>query len=262
MADPVPVRPTQRCLHDLGLTFPLLDQPLDQLPDPVVVKAQTVPAQLAAGGGERVLVATDRIWWKCKTSSHRAMVTELDHTTEQRSEIVDSGAWWWIGATGPRREGSPEDFYAALSVEVTRKGRGTGGASSIHLLPQQVDTQRLTAEAATIFVVNIRRVIRGLIAGSLRDGNQWSATSTKHCIGALVKTRDGDAYLAISADGFIEPKMIAIMLTSGPGLDETDWMAEPGSILGITPRPGQIIYSTMIAPEIQAAILDEFPVED
>lgn len=262
MADPVPVRPTQRCLHDLGLRFPPLDQPLNQLPDPVVAKAQTIPALLAANGGERVLVASDRIWWKCKTSSHRAMVTELDHTTEQRPEIADLGAWWWIGAAGPRREGSPEDFYAALGVELKRAGRGTGSATSTHLLPQEVDTRRLTAEAATIFVVNIRRVVRSIIAGSLRDGNQWTATSTKHCIGALVTTRDGDAYLTISADGFIEPKMIAIMLTSVPGLADSDWMAEPGSVLGITPRPGQIVYSTMIAPDIQAAILDEFPVED
>ena len=41
-----------------------------------------------------------------------------------------------------------------------------------------------------------------------------------------------------------------------PGLSKSDWQAEPGGVSDIEPKEGQIIWSTMIPPDIQARILE------
>jgi hypothetical protein len=61
-----PVRPTKRCLDDLGLPFSSVERPLDTLDHSVVAKAQHVPREVAAHGAERVLLARDRVWFKVK----------------------------------------------------------------------------------------------------------------------------------------------------------------------------------------------------
>jgi hypothetical protein len=66
----------------------------------------------------------------------------------------------------------------------------------------------------------------------------------------------GEAYLAIAAEGFIHPRMIALLLSSVPGVSESDWQAEPGGVTDIKPKQGQIIWSTVIPPDIQARILE------
>jgi hypothetical protein len=50
--------------------------------------------------------------------------------------------------------------------------------------------------------------------------------------------------------------MIALILSAVPGISESDWQAEPEGISDIEPKEGQIIWSTMIPPEIQARILE------
>jgi hypothetical protein len=35
-------------------------------------------------------------------------------------------------------------------------------------------------------------------------------------------------------------------------------MPEPKGIFGLEPRPGEILYSTLIPPDAQRAIMDEF----
>jgi len=66
----------------------------------------------------------------------------------------------------------------------------------------------------------------------------------------------GEAYLAIAAEGFIQPRMIALILSSVPGISGSDWQAEPGGVTDIKPKEGQIIWSTMIQSDIQARILE------
>ena len=46
------------------------------------LSAQAVPEQRDAGGAERVVALTDRVWFKVKTSDHRAAVTELRGTDQ------------------------------------------------------------------------------------------------------------------------------------------------------------------------------------
>ena len=50
--------------------------------------------------------------------------------------------------------------------------------------------------------------------------------------------------------------MIALILSAVPGIGESDWQADPGGVSDIKPKEGQIIWSTMIPPDIQARILE------
>jgi hypothetical protein len=59
----------------------------------------------------------------------------------------------------------------------------------------------------------------------------------------------------MGAEGFVHPEMIALMLTAVPGIKRDDWLEEPGGVAGITPRLGQIIWSTIIPTEAQEQIL-------
>jgi hypothetical protein len=254
-----PVRPTKRCLDDLDLPFPSVEQPLHALTHPIIAKAQQVPVEVAARGAERVLLARDRVWFKVKIGTDRAVVTELDPATEERAEITEAQAWWWIGAAGTRKQDSSTDFYTALAAECTRAGKGTGAATSTHLLPADIDIRRLAGELVYRSVLGIRTLVRGLIARSIRNGEIWTATLRSHTISARVHARDGAAYLAIGAEGFLDPRILAVILAAVPGVASDDWIPEPKGAFGLEPRPGEILYSTLIPPEAQQAILDEFP---
>lgn len=258
MADsaPIRVRPTIRFLRDLGLSFPRLEEPLWRIPHPLVAHMQKTPDEVRAGGAEPIRSLSDRLWWKCKTSDFRAVVTKLT-AAELAALGVPESALWWGGAAGVRRADSASDFYRQLQAEALRHGRGTGKPRTSHLLPQQVDADRLKAETAALAVGATRAMVLRLVAGSLLDGNAHVAVLSGHVITALVRTQDGgEAYLAIAAEGFIQPRMIAFILSAVPGVSESDWQAEPGGVSDIKPREGQIIWSTVIPPNVQARILE------
>lgn len=250
------MRPTIRFLRDLGLSFPRLDEPLWRISHPLVAHMQKTPDEVRAGGAEPIRSLSDRLWWKCKTSDLRAIVTKL--TPAELADLgVPESAAWWGGAAGVRRDDSASDFYRQLQAEAGRHGRGTGKPSTGHLLPQQVDADRLEAETVALAVEATRTIVLGLIARSLLDGKAYAAILSAHIITALVRAEEGgEAYLAIAAEGFIQPRMIALILSAVPGISESDWQAEPGGVSDIKPKEGQIIWSTMIPPEIQARILE------
>ncbi len=161
---------------------------------------------------------SDRLWWKCKTSDLRAIVTRLTPPELAALGIPEPTAWWG-GAAGTRRADSASDFYRQLQAEALRHGRGTGKPSTIHLLPQQVDADRLKAETVALAVEATRSIVLGLVARSLLDGKAYAAILSEHIITALVRAEDGgEAYLAIAAEGFIQPRMIALILSSVPGI--------------------------------------------
>lgn len=167
-----------------------------------------------------------------------------------------------MGAAGKRQEDSGDDFYRSLKAEVTRAGRGTGSTSSGHLLPAEVDIRRLRAELAVQVTLGINTVVRKAIAASIKTGKVCTATFSHHRIAALVRARDGEAYLAVTAEGFIDPRLLAVILGSVPHVAHSDWLPEPQGEFGIEPEPGQIVYSTIVSAASQAAMMEEFSGEE
>lgn len=252
-SEPIGVRPTKRCLADLEADLPDLGTPLDELADSVVVSAQAVPEQRDAGGVERVVSLTDRVWFKVKTGDRRAAVTQL-RTGEIPEWIPSTRGAWWIGAAGHRQGDSPQrDFYAVLQRECT-----TGKTvSSEHLLPTEWDWKRLSAEQAVAWRREMKRMVIGLIAVSLKSGHLAVAEFRKHRIKALVRASNGhEAYLAIIAEGVPDPSVFALLLDCVPGISADDWQPEPSILAEMNPASGEIVWSTLFPSDVASAILE------
>lgn len=253
VSEPIGVRPTKRCIADLGAALPDLGVPLEEIDHPIVVNAQSVPEQRDAGGTERVIALADRVWFKVKTSDHRAAVTELRGTALPDWVRPSRGAWW-IGAAGRRQADSPQrDFYAALQRECT-----TGKTvSSDHLLPAEWDWKRLAAEQAVAWRREMKSMVIRLVAMSLKSGHLAVAEFRNHRIKALVRAEnDHEAYLAIIAEGVPDPQMFALLLDCVPGVAPEDWQPEPSPLAEMNPGSGEIIWSTLFPSEVANEILD------
>ncbi len=248
------MRPTLRALRDLGLGFPRLDQALDQFDQPLIRKAQDLPEEVGAGGAERVLSLTDRVWFKVKTHDERGAAGDLD--SPDAYEVPARG--WWLVAAGRRQQDTPsKDFYARLTAECQREGKGTGGVSTDGLLPGETDYRRWSAESTALAVTAMKRLVRQAVVRSAHDGKLWTVTVGHHVIGALVRSTDGESYLAITAEGYYDHKLVAVLLDAIPGVPKDDWGVEPGPVLGIAPSEGQIVFSTMLPPETLCSLLEE-----
>jgi len=252
-SNPISVRPTKRCIGDLEVDIPDLGEPLSKISHPVINSAQALPEQRDAGGAERVVSLRDRVWFKVKTSDHRATATELRAGEVPEWTPRSKGAWW-IGAAGRRQDDSPQrDFYAALKRECTSGKR----VSTDHLLPAEWDWKRLSAEQAVAWRREMKRLVVELIAMSLKTGHLAVAEFQNHRIMALVRAANGhEAYLAIIAEGVPDPNIIGLLLDCVPGVQPDDWQPEPSSVAGMNPGPGEIIWSTLFPPDAAGAILD------
>lgn len=252
-SDPISVRPTKRCISDLDVDLPDLGVPLNEIAHPVITSAQAIPEKRDASGAERVLSLTDRVWFKVKTSDHRAAVTEL-----RAHEVPDwtptSVGAWWIGAAGRRQNDSPQhDFYSRLKRECAS---GTT-VSTDRLLPADWDWKRLTAEQAVAWRRTMKALVIELIATSLNTGDLAIAEFRNHRVKALVRASNGhEAYLAIVAEGIPDPQVIALLLDCVPGVDGDDWQPEPSPVARMNPGPGEIIWSTLFPSSVAGAILE------
>ncbi len=254
------VRPTLRALADLGLSLPPLDAELHLLDDALVQKAQTLPAEVAAGGAERVRALTDRVWFKVKTADLRGAAGEAEAPEEfgPRTDADLPKVAWWLVAAGHRQDDTKNrDFYARLEAECERAAKGTPATvNSEHLEPTSRDYRRWQLENIALVVVVLQRKVRGAIARAAQTGKVWRVNIGTFQLGALVKHVDGESYLAITADGFWDSKVLAVLLDAVPGVDVDDWQIEPSDVVGITPSSGQIIYSAMIPADSLAQVLD------
>ncbi len=247
------VRPTKRCLTDLGALLPDLGQPLDEIVHPTIAAAQAVPEQRNGGGAQRIRAVDDRVWFKVKVRDQRAIVTELRYAERSADVLLDTGSWW-IGAAGRRQADSPQrDFYESIRRECT-----TGKTvSSTHLLPTDWDWQRLTAEQATAWRREMKHLVIKLISISLTTGQLAVAEFRRHRVKALVRADNGhEAYLAITAEGVPDPQLFALLLDCVPGIAPEDWQPEPSPLADMEPSEGEIIWSTLFPSEIASAILD------
>jgi hypothetical protein len=83
-----------RCLRDLGLPLPQLDEPLWLIQHPLIAHMQKIPGEGHAGGAEPIRSLNDRRWWKCKTSGLRGIVTQLTPAEFTALTIHEQASWW------------------------------------------------------------------------------------------------------------------------------------------------------------------------
>ena len=248
--EPETVRPTRRCVADLELPIPPINQPLCSLDHPLISQSQRLPETHAAGGAERILALKDRVWFKVKTSRWRGAATRLPANRADASSQVRR-APWWLGAGGFRREGDPSDFYAALAATSDREG-----GCSDRWMPSTWDWKRLEIEHAYAWERQIRRIVRDLIGRSLQDGRPYQAEFYNYRVTALARAHGSETYLSIGAENIADPRVFAIIINAIPGIGPDSWLPEPDGVAGLIPGPGEVIWSTILPPEVAAQILD------
>lgn len=243
------VRPTQRCLSDLGLSTPDLGTLLHELEHPLVMRAQQVPERARAGGAERIRSLTDRIWFKVKTSSWRGATGELDHVAEGISQT------WWIAAAGERQDDSAQhDFYARISAAAHLNGPKS--CSTDFLLPNDWDRRRLIAEAAVLAERVLRMHVQIAAGESLLNGDIRGFDVGDRNVRIRVQMLDdGEVYLAVGATGSIDASFMTTLFSAIPGLTGGDWIPEPSDALSFESAPGEILWSALIGAETQQALL-------
>lgn len=261
------VRPTRKCLDALGISPPTLDVPLHLVEaDPITV-AQSFPATLESGGLARIVGVKDRVWFKLKTGRWRGAVTQLtdqelvDEGGESDSFAIPSRHRWWLGSVGRREEGSKDDFYAQLLAECARPWSPDKPhrVDSSHLLPQPWDLKRLRAELALAQVQAYESALVEAAARSLRCGQVVTAQLPGLAMGVLIRADGPDQYVAFIAEGVYDPNVLAVMMSTLPGVDLADWAPEPGSYAGLHPASGQIVWSAPLSTEAAAEILQACP---
>ena len=251
------VRPTKRAIGDLGLDIPDLGQMLHKIKHAGLQEMQKIPERALAQGLERIRSLTDRTWFKFKSGTLRAAATKLpEKSVPAQFESQTSIGRWWIGACGARQADSAQhDFYSMLEAEFGRKKSSTD-----HLLPQEWDFKRLEAELALRWLHDLRQGIVDMIAKSLLNGKMLQIEANGHYIIAGVRaTSREEAYLIVGAAGIPDVNVLAIMLSAVPGVSKDEWLWEPLETipsLGVVPKSGELIWSTLLSPEIQAGILE------
>lgn len=248
------VRPTKRCLADLGCVVPDLGTRLSSLSHPLIVKAQSLPAQSAAGGAERVKVLTDRVWLKVKVDNWRGVASDLHG--ESTDELSAFGAYWWLGAGGTRQDDSAHrDFYSLVSEEAHRAGKNT--CSTDFLLPSAWDVRRLHAEAAVNAQLILEKLVRAAAAQSLLNSDTRTFLVGDRDVRVRIRVQeDGQAYVVIGATGSLDRQFFIALISAIPGMAADDWMPEPGGQLGLDVAPGEIVWSAMMSAEAQQELLN------
>jgi hypothetical protein len=242
----------------LSLPIPTLEVRLSDLDHLLIKEAQRLPDTYAAGGVERILALSDRVWFKVKSGRWRGAATRMSQADRPEGDPQIVIAPWWLGAGGYRREGDPSDFYASMAATAQRDGRHQEGVRSDRWLPDEWDWKRLELEHAVAWVLEIRRIVCGLVVRSLRTGHSYQAEFWNYTVTALARAVDGETYLAIGAENIADPKVFAVIMDAVPGIDNDAWQAEPGGVAGMTPGPGEIIWSTILPPAVAAQLLETY----
>jgi hypothetical protein len=247
------VRPTQRCLDDLSYPIPDLGVPLSSIAHPLVVKAQRVPDLVVSGAGEHIRSLTDRHWLEVKTGIWRGAVTRLQAELSER--IVQFEPWWWLATGGMRQDDSSQkDFYSQLTEAAHRSGPHS--CSTDYLLPSVWDERRLIAEAGVNAQLVVEHLVRTAAAESLLNSDIRGFVVGDRDVRVRIHVHeDGQAYVAIGATGSLDATFFVTLVSSIPGVPVGDWLPEPEGDLGITPEPGEVIWSAMLSAEAQAELI-------
>lgn len=238
------VRPSKATLDKLGVAIPNLGVDLSALSHPLVVKAQTVPGKVEAGGSVRIQSLTDQPWYQAKVNDLRGIVGSFVCPYPD----MDLPLSWWLSDAGHRKQDSKQDdFYENLPIDSTTR------------TPVLWDWRRWDAERAFEAHLAVKRAIRAVGRASMRSGQTESLLFTKRSeVRVRIRIKDHeDAYLAISMRGVTDKETFGLILSSFKEVPSDDWLPEPKGAVGIQPEPGEIIFSTLLSVAAQHSLLSE-----
>jgi hypothetical protein len=231
-------------LDELDIGVPTLDESLDSLDHPLIIKAQNVPEQVASNGGQRILCLTERIWYKTKVHDWRGAVASF---AECPFEELGSPPFWWLGTAGKRRsDSSQSNFYDQLPADDSTR------------IPGDWDWRRWVAESALAGATAVQSTVRNAARESLKSGSTVSfyiAARSEIRIRIRIKDHE-EAYLGVALVGIPDAKTFALILDSFPGVEGDDWQPEPGGVLDIEPDEGEMIFSTLLSVKAQHELFD------
>lgn len=261
------VRHTKRLLDELGVALPTADVSLHLLADEPIPAAQSHPERFEVGGLERVKALRDRVWFKLKSGRWRGAVVRLtDRELVREAEAHDGDALpasdrWWLGAAGLREDGSHRDFYASVAAQTrcAKTPDKPDGVDTDGLLPQAWDRKRLRLERAYQQRRVFEEVMLTAAAKSLRTGKAVVADFSVYSMGVLIRADRGEQYVAFIAKNVLDVRVLAVMLDAFPGVAADDWAPEPGGEFGLTPGPGEVIYSALLPAAVADSILAAIP---
>lgn len=263
------VRPTRRCLGDLGADVPTADIPLHELTVPPVPAARryrrgSPPAASRGSVLSRTVSGSSSKTGRWRGAVVRLTDDELDWPGDDPgAPVLAEQDRWWLGAAGYREEGSPQDFYEQIAARsACDRSRKPQGVDTDPLLPQEWDRKRLMLERALMQRRVYEQVMLEAGARSLRSGKVVTASFSQYEMGVLIRADRGDQYVAFIARGVFDPKVLAVMRDSFPGIAPDDWAPEPGGAFDLEPGCGEIIYSAVLPPEVAEDILDRVPWTD
>ncbi len=258
---PSRARPTKHAFDKLAIALPDVSKRLSDVDHPVVSKAHSTIEAISSGGGKRITSVIDRVVFKVKTDDWRAALLDIrGQVSEAESALINEAATpWWLGDVGHRKDDSGQsDFYARLKARAYASGKKT--CNTEFLLPVEWDMKRLIAEMAYNANQVLKDTVREMTAVSMQTSSPIEFTIGSTNLRLRVRMlEDGIVYLAVGVVGMADPNFFAIVLTSFPGISRDDWSPEPRGNMNIDPEPGEILWSTILSPESQAAILNFAP---
>jgi hypothetical protein len=249
-------RPTLRCLReDLRQAVPPADTPLDEVPHPLLVKASERFADDDAPR-ERIASIDDQVLFKVKVQRWRGAAW-----------MADDGIPWLVAA-GQREEGSPDDFYAALTA------RGKAARSQYNaahtpplttetytdgLLPRREDELRWKVEHAVRAERRLRATVHSLLRESLLDGREHAAMLDGSALGIQVLADQGySTYVAVRIIGSVPRRLVATILSLVPGCQLDAWMSDY-AMPERAVAPEEQVWSNMMDPTAAAKLVEGDP---
>lgn len=230
-------RPTVRCvLEDVAddledgaqrrdaqaRRLPPLSVPLHTLSHPIVGFAAQRYSSAPPEPRDSIQSVRDQPWWKCRVSRWRGVV--LYRNPDEQC---------WLCYVGFRREGDPEEAYAAFESSCKR-GRNT--VDSSHYLPTDGDLARLKAELLYEEKVEARQEFCAQVVEALLAAVGEPITQRELALsGAVVRIelrRAGDLgelWLSVEVDWKAPGAgdVLARVLDAVPGIAEDEWEAIP-----------------------------------
>lgn len=244
------MRPTLVVLDQLNIDRPRIGLPLHRLDHPLVAKSQTIPDQVEAGQATRIKKLSNRMWYRVKHEARRGGATRLLDADDWIRLATDHERYrWWLCLCGFRSEDSPQrNFYDQIS-----------DASAKKCLPSADDRDRILAEIAAEYVDKVQEKVRRSAYESLQSNRYVPLDygDEKRIVTAIRAFPSNETYMSISASVNNQDDFI-VALGAFEGIEPQEWLPEhdqPVDILGNT--DGEIVYSAMITPEAQAALLNE-----